>query len=52
MTEMNERSTCIVVNVLGFNIQPTAEVIPRKGLGLKSHPKDWRSSGSNPQPLS
>ena len=41
----------VVVVVLGFYVPPTAKVIPRRDLGLKSHPKDWRSLGSNPQPL-
>ena len=38
------------VVVLGFYIPPTAKVILRKDLGLMSHPKDWRSPGSNPRP--
>ena len=29
-----------VVMVLGFYVSPTAKVIRRRGLGLKSHPKD------------
>ena len=33
----------VVVVVLGFYVQPTAKVIRRRDLGLKSHPKDWRS---------
>ena len=32
-----------VVVVLGFYVPPTAKVIRRRDLGLKSHPKDWRS---------
>ena len=32
----------VVVVVLGFYVPPTAEVIRRRDLGLKSHPKDWR----------
>ena len=36
-----------MVVVLGFYISPTAKVIRRRDLGLKSHPKDWRSPGSN-----
>ena len=32
-----------VVVVLGFYVSPTAKVIRRRDLGLKSHPKDWRS---------
>ena len=30
----------IVVVVLGFNVPPTDKNIWRRGLGLKSHPKD------------
>ena len=37
--------------VLGFYVSPTAKVIRRLDLGLKSHPKDWRSPGSNSRPL-
>ena len=37
----------VVVVVLGFYFSPTAKVIRRRDLGLKSHPKDWRSPGSN-----
>ena len=40
-----------VVVVLGFYVPPTAKVIRRRDLGLKSHPKDWRSPGSNSRPL-
>ena len=36
---------------VGFYVPPTAKVIRRRGLGLKSHPKDWRSPGSNSRPL-
>ena len=36
------------VVVLGFYIPPTAEVIGRWDLSLKSHQKDWRSLESNP----
>ena len=39
------------VVVLGFYVPPTAKVIRRRDLGLKSHPKDWRSPGSNSRPL-
>ena len=39
------------VVVLGFYVPPTAKNIRRLDLGLKSHPKDWRSLGSNPRPL-
>ena len=46
----NELDSEIVV-VLGFYVPPTAEVIRRRDLGLKSHPKDWRSPGSNSRPL-
>ena len=35
----------VVVVVLGFYVSPTAKVIRRRDLGLKSHPKDWRSPG-------
>ena len=38
----------MVVVVLGFYVPPTAKVIRRRDLGFKSHPKDWRSPGSNP----
>ena len=40
-----------IVVVLGFYVPPTAKVIWRRDLGLKSHPKDWRSPGSNSGPL-
>ena len=40
-----------VVVVLGFYVPPTAKVILRRVLGLKSHPKDWRNPGSNLGPL-
>ena len=40
-----------VVVVLGFYVPPTAKVIRRRDLVLKSHPKDWRSPGSNSRPL-
>ena len=40
-----------IVVVLGFYVPPTAKVIRRRDLGLKSHPKDWRSPGSNSGPL-
>ena len=43
------QSTSVVV--LGFYVPPTAKVIRRRGLGLKYHPKDWRSPGSNLGPL-
>ena len=39
------------VVVLGFYVSPTAKVIRRRDLGLKSHPKDWRSPESNSRPL-
>ena len=39
-----------IVVVLGFYVPSTAKVI-RRDLGLKSHPKDWRSPGSNSGPL-
>ena len=41
----------LVVVVLGFYVSPTAKVIRRSDLGLKSHLKDWRSPGSNSRPL-
>ena len=41
----------VVVVVLGFYVPPTAKVIQRWDLNLKSHPKDWRSPGSNSRPL-
>ena len=31
----------VVVVVFVFNVPPTAKVIWRLGLGLKSHPTDW-----------
>ena len=34
-----------VVVVLGFYFPPTANVIRRRDLDIKSHPKDWRSPG-------
>ena len=37
--------------VLGFYVPTTAKVIRRRDLGLKSHPKDWRSPGSNSRHL-
>ena len=37
--------------MLVFYVPPTAKVICRRDLGLKSHPKDWRSPGSNSPPL-
>ena len=33
-------STFVFVVVLGFYVPPTAKVIRRRDLGLKSHPKD------------
>ena len=55
---MNRRRMCLkrnafycVVVVLGFYVPPTAKVIRRRDLVLKSHPKDWRSPGSNSRPL-
>ena len=41
----------VVVVVLGLYAPPTAKVILRRDLGLKSLPKDWRSPGSNSRPL-
>ena len=40
--ELHDFNTVLVV-VLGFYIPPTAKVIRRRDLGLKSYPKDWRS---------
>ena len=39
------------VVVLGYYVSPTAKVIRRRDLSLKSHPKDWRIPGSNSRPL-
>ena len=36
----------VVVVLLGFYVSPTATVIRRRDLGLKSHPKDWKVSVS------
>ena len=47
----NDLLKVVVVVVLGFYVPPTAKVIWRRDLGLKSHPKDWRSPGSNSGPL-
>ena len=41
----------VVVVVLRFYVPPTAKVIRRRDIGLKSHPKDRRSPGSNLGPL-
>ena len=41
----------VVVVVLGFYVPPTAKVIRRQNLSLKSHPTDWRSPGSISRPL-
>ena len=43
--------TVVIVVVLGFYVSPTSKVIRRRDLALKSHPKDWGSSGSNSGPL-
>ena len=37
--------------MLGFYVSPTAYFIRRRDLGLKSHPKDWRSPGSDSRPI-
>ena len=37
--------------MLGLYVPPTAKVIRRGDLSIKSHPKDWRSLGSISQPL-
>ena len=41
----------IVVVVFVLNIPPATKVIWRLGNGLKSHPTDWWSRGSNLRPL-
>ena len=42
----------VAVNEFVFNITQAAEVIEwRCSHGLESHPKDWRSWGSNSGPL-
>ena len=50
-TWLETRKTCFLVLVLGFYVPPTAKVIWGRDLGLKSHPKDWRSPRSNSRPL-
>ena len=49
--KLKKKQRTNVVVVLGFYVPPTAKVIWRRDLGLKSHPKDWRSPGSNSGPL-
>ena len=49
--ELSGPVVVVVVVVLGFYVPPTAEVIRRRDLDLKSDPKDWRSPGTNPRPL-
>ena len=49
--QLMELIKVVVVVVLWFYVPPTAKVIRRRDLGLKSHPKDWRSPGSNSRPL-
>ena len=34
-----------------FYVPPTAKVIPRRDIGLKTHPKVWRNPESNSRPL-
>ena len=51
ITRAVSKVVVVVVVVLGFCFPPTANVIPRQVLILKSHPKDWRSQGSNSRPL-
>ena len=46
-----KKSAQLHVVVLGFYVPQTAKVIQRQNLGLKSHPKDWRSPGSNTRAL-
>ena len=41
----------VIVVVLGLYVPPTAKVIRRRDLGLKSHPQVWRSPESNSRPL-
>ena len=41
---------CYCNVMLVFYVPPTAKVIRRRDLGLKSHPKDRRSPGSNSRP--
>ena len=36
-----------LIAVLAFYVPSLAKVIRRRNLGLMSHPKDWRSPGSN-----
>ena len=38
-------TSLMVVVVLGFYVSPTAKVIRRRDLGLKSHPKDCKLDG-------
>ena len=42
---------CATAVVLGFYVPPTAMVILRLGLCLKSNPKDWRSTKRIHDPL-
>ena len=37
--------------MLGFYVQPTAKVIRKRDIGLKTHSKDLRSPGSYSRPL-
>ena len=39
-----------MVVVLGFYVSPTAKVIRRRDLSLKSHSKDWTSPGTTMTP--
>ena len=45
------RNLIVYVVVLGIYVPPTAMVIRRRDLGLKSHLKDRKSPGSNPRLL-
>ena len=47
MTWLNLIDVDVVVVVLGFYVSPTAKVIRRWDLDLKSDPKDRRSPESN-----
>ena len=41
---------CYCNVMLGFYVPPTTKVMRRRDLGLKSHPKDRKSPGSNSRP--
>ena len=46
-----KRSRSMCSRYEGFYVPPTAKVIRRRNVGLKSLPKDWRSQGSHSRPL-